>query len=166
MRRTVLAIVAAGLVAACGSADRGLRRLDSGLNGPDEFAVLPSRPLSLPQTSDLPPPTPGGRNLADPDPLGDAMAALGGAAGAGPAGDAALIAATGRYGVDPGIRAALAEEDAAFRRRAGALAFNPLGVDRYFQAYARQALDAYAELARFRAAGVAVPSAPPARAAN
>jgi len=113
-------------------------------------------------------PSPGGRNLTDPNPTGDAIAALGGSQAAGfaggiPASDMALLGAAGRYGTDPAIRATLAGEDAAFRRRAlFANAFNILGRDRYFQAYARQALDAYAELLRFRNLGVGVPSAPPA----
>lgn len=158
---TGLAAALALALAGCGGGGP-LHRLNAGATGPDEFSVIPMRPLAMPATLDLPPPTPGGANLADPDPLGDGLAALGGSLGAGPAGDAALMTRVARYGMDPAIRATLAAEDAALRGRASALSgFNPFGRDRYFPAYARMALDAWAELARFRAAGVPTPSAPP-----
>jgi hypothetical protein len=158
---TGLMIAALAALSACGS-DRGLHRLNAGQAGPDEFSVLPSLPLDIPATLDLPQPTLGGLNRADRAPVAEAVAALGGNALAGPPGDAALIASVSRNGMDPSIRATLAGEDAAFRRRAGAgQIFNFLGNDRYYQAYARQALDAYAELTRFRNLGVQVPSAPP-----
>jgi len=155
----MLAGLAALALAAC-SGDRRLHNLDEGLTGPDEFSVLPVLPLEIPATLDLPPPTPGGVNRTDRNPLGEGLAALGGTPGAGVAGDPALLAAVG--GATADIRATLAAEDAAFRRRAGALAGpNLFGRDRYFRAYAGQALDAGAELSRFRNLGVQVPSAPP-----
>ncbi|WP_373354888.1 DUF3035 domain-containing protein [Pseudoroseicyclus sp. CXY001] len=164
MRLTGRAIVIVGLLtalSACGG--RTLHQLDHGLAGPDEFSVLPTAPLVIPRVATLPPPTPGGQNRADPQPNAAAIAALGGNAGAAvaggvPATDAALVAAAG--GRDPSIRRTLAEEDAAFR--SGAVAASNSGAGRYFNAYRRQALDAYAELERFRAAGARVPSAPPA----
>lgn len=165
MRHTILIFVMALSLAAC-SSQEGLLVVDSG-EGPDEFSVLPALPLQAPPSLTLPEPTPGGTNRTDPDPLGDAVRALRGnpsAASAGgiPARDQALVAYTSRNGVDPGIRSTLAEEDAAFRERvAFARSFNIFGRDQYFPAYRRWALDAYAELARFRAIGVAVPSAPP-----
>lgn len=149
------------LLAAC-AGNGQLHRLNSGATGPDEFSVIPMRPLAVPASLTLPPPTPGGANLADPNPLGDGLAALGGTPGAGAAGDAALMTRVARYGTDPAIRSTLAVEDAELRGRAMRLTgFNLLGRDRYFPAYARMALDAWAELARFRAAGVPTPSAPP-----
>ena len=160
IRIAIVTLLALAL-SACGGNGR-LHRLDAGATGPDEFSVIPMRPLAMPDALTLPAPTPGGVNLADPNPRGAAMAALGGADGAGHAGDAALMAQVMRHGSDPAIRATLAQEDADFRRRAAALGgFNFLGRDRYFQAYARMALDAWAELTRFRAAGIATPSAPP-----
>jgi hypothetical protein len=37
--------------------------------GPDEFAVLPTAPLEMPENmASLPEPTPGARNRVDPDP--------------------------------------------------------------------------------------------------
>ncbi len=164
MRAIMLSVLALALMTACGNTDRPLRDLRSSGGGPDEFAVIPQRPLVIPQTLTLPEPTPGGTNLADPNPNADAIAALGGnaaaqRAGGVPAGDAALVAQASRYGVDPAVRAQLAAEDEAFRqRRSRANVFNPLGRDRYFPAYARQALDARAELARLRGLGIAVPT--------
>ncbi|MCC7319951.1 MAG: DUF3035 domain-containing protein [Rubellimicrobium sp.] len=148
-------------LAACGGSDR-LHRFGQRGAAPDDFSVLPSHPLVIPATLDLPVPTPGGANLADPDPSGAAMAILGGQEGGGMAGDGALMARVGRYGADPAIRSTLRDEDAALRRRAAALGgLNIMGRDRYFQSYAGMALDPWAELARFRAAGIATPSAPP-----
>lgn len=166
MRALSFSVLALILVAACSNPDRSLHSLQSAGGGPDEFAVIPAEPLELPQTSTLPNPTPGGTNRADPTPNADAIRALGGSpsaqiAGGVPAGDAALVAQASRYGVDSNIRAELAAADAAKLERARRLNFfNPLGRDRYFPAYARQALDAPAELARLQAMGVSVPQIP------
>ena len=167
VRNLFLTIALAGL-SACGGG--GLRDLRGDLSGPDEFSIIPSKPLVIPENLNLlPPPTPGGTNPADPNPKGDAIAALGGnpaAAFAGgiPSADAALVAHAGRNGTAPGIRATLAAEDAALR--GGISAGGVLGLfgggDRYWSLYANQSLDAQAELQRFRAAGIRTPSAPPA----
>ncbi|WP_341367470.1 DUF3035 domain-containing protein [Yoonia sp. BS5-3] len=166
MRGPVTFSLALFLVAACGDTDRPLRDLQAAGGGPDEFAVIPQEPLEIPAQLTLPTPTPGGTNLADPMPNADAIVALGGApnaqfAGGVPAGDAALVAQASRYGTDPAIRATLAAEDEATLERARLTnVFNPLNRDRYFPAYSRQALDAYAELERLRGLGVTVPVAP------
>lgn len=166
MRALTFSVLALILVAACGNTDRPLRDLRSAGGGPDEFAVIPVGALDVPATRELPTPTPGGTNRTDPAPRADAISALGGRAaaqfaGGVPAGDAALIAQTNRYGVDPAIRSVLAAEDRAKLERARlSNVFNPLGRDRYFPAYARQALDASAERARLRNLGVNVPIAP------
>lgn len=162
--RVIALLLGLSLLAACGG-DSGLRDLRSSGNGPDEFSVLPQRPLEVPAELTLPEPTPGGANLTDPTPVADGVAALGGnldatRRGGVPAADAGLVAGVGRYGVDPAIRATLAGEDAAFRARAGRFSLFRRA-DRYFRAYANQALDAYAELDRLRAAGIPGPSAPP-----
>ena len=167
MRALTFSVLALILATACGNTDRPLRDLRSAGGGPDEFAVIPADPLQIPETRALPTPTPGGTNLADPTPNADAINALGGSAAAQfaggiPAGDAALVTQASRYGVEPDIRAELAAADAAKLNRARrSNLFNPLGRDRYFPAYSRQALDAFAELERLRAAGVAVPTPPP-----
>ena len=166
MRTLSFSVLALILVTACGNTDRPLRDLRSAGGGPDEFAVIPADPLVIPQTAALPTPTPGGINRADPTPNADAISALGGSIAAQsavgvPAGDAALVAQASRYGVAPNIRAELAAADAARLDRARrSNLFNPLGRDRYFPAYARQALDASAELARLASLGIAVPQVP------
>jgi len=169
MRALSYSVLALFLLAACGSTERPLRDLRAAGGGPDEFAVIPAEPLEIPQSRTLPDPTPGGVNRADPTPKADAIRALGGSpsaqiAGGIPAGDAALVAQASRYGTRPNIRAELAAADAARLARARRTSlFNPLGRDRYFPAYASLALDAFAELERLRAAGIAVPTPPPAQ---
>lgn len=166
MRAFVFPVLALLFVTACGDTDRPLHDLKSASGGPDEFAVIPQEPLVIPTDRSLPRPTPGGTNLADPTPAADAIAALGGSAnaqiaGGVPTGDAALVAQAGRYGVEPAIRATLfAADQARLERARRSNIFNPLGRDRYFPAYAGQALDASAELERLRALGVAVPTVP------
>lgn len=166
MTRLILTLGMILTLAACAGGDRGLRDLRSPAGGPDEFSVLPVGPLELPaDLNSLPTPTPGGANLTDPAPNAQAVAALGGNPAALipngiPASDGALIAAASRNGVDPAIRQTLAAEDADFRARRSRLGVFGRG-DRYFQAYARMALDAYAELLRFRSMGVTNPTAPP-----
>ncbi|MBW7921030.1 MAG: DUF3035 domain-containing protein [Rubellimicrobium sp.] len=152
-------MLAFGLAACSGGG--ALHRLGSGARVPDDFSVLPMRPLVIPDTLALP--APGGTNLADPDPVGAAMALLGGRDGAGVAGDAALLAQLGTWRTDPDIRATVAQEDAAFRSRTGRGGRGLSARDPYYAAYARQSLDPWAEIARFRAAGVATPTAPPRR---
>ena len=162
-----LVLVCSVLALAACSGDRTLRDMRTSTGGPDEFQVTPTAPLTLPENLELPTPTPGAGNLTDIDPNANAIAALGGRpaavnAGGVPSSDGALVTFASRNGVDPSIRSTLAAEDEAFRKRAGFRnIFNWLGRDKYFPAYARQSLDAYAELERFRAAGVSTPSAPP-----
>ncbi|MEL6681209.1 MAG: DUF3035 domain-containing protein [Pseudomonadota bacterium] len=165
MRALTLSVLALTLVAACGNTDRPLRDLRAAGGGPDEFAVIPQEPLVLPGNSSLPRPTPGGVNRADSTPNADAIRALGGAASAQvaggiPANDAALVSHASRYGTEPNIRAQLAAEDEQILNRARrSNILNPLGRDRYFPAYARQALDASAEQEWLRGLGIAVPAA-------
>lgn len=169
-RTALLALLgAAMLLSACASSDAPprLMNLRAPSNGPDEFAILPPRALEMPTSlTDLPPPTPGGANLTDPDPRGDAIAALGGKPGkpsAGiPAVDAGLVRYAGRYGGSTDIRQLLASEDLTWRRQHnGRLLERLFGSNIYFRVYAPFALDQFAELAFWRAHGVATPSAPP-----
>lgn len=167
MRAMIIPALMLVLLAACGNTERPLRDMRASGGGPDEFAVIPVRPLEIPQQLTLPPPTPGGTNLSDPQPRAAAVAALGGSVaaqriGGVPASDAGLVAQVGRYGVDPDIRAMLAaEDDRILQRKRRTNIFNPLNRDRYFAAYAGQVLDPYAELRRLRDLGVRVPNAPP-----
>ncbi len=165
--RAVIAIATMITLAACGGkGDPKLMNLRSG-PGPDEFAIVPPKPLEMPETmAELPDPTPGGFNRTDQNPEADAVIALGGnpkaAAGGIPAADSALYAHAGRFGVDGGIRATLASEDLEFRRdNNGRVLERVFNVNVYYKAYRKQRLDQQAELARWRALGVRNPSAPP-----
>lgn len=169
MPRLMILVVILGL-AACGNRDKEvtLTRIKNTGNGPDEFAIVPGKPLQAPQSySDLPPPTPGSANLTDQTPKPDAIAALGGDPGAANGSavaksDAELVRHAGRYGVTSGIRQVLAAEDAELRRRHGKVNILRLGfVDDYANAYKKQWLDARAESARLRRLGVVTPTAPP-----
>ena len=133
--------------------------------GPDEFAVLPTKPLELPgDVTTLPDPTPGGVNRTDPTPQADAAAALGGNAAVLSRGssDRALLAYTGRNGVDPNIREDLAAADLEFRRRNdGRLLERIFNVNVYFRAYEEMELDQYEELRRLRRLGIRTSAVPP-----
>lgn len=164
--RAVIAIATMITLAACGGkGDPKLMNLRSG-PGPDEFAIVPPKPLEMPQNlAELPEPTPGGVNRTDRNPEAEAVVALGGkpgAAGGIPAADSALFAHAGRFGVDGGIRATLASEDLEWRRdNNGRILERLFNVNVYYKAYRKQRLDQQAELARWRALGVRNPSAPP-----
>ncbi|PHQ96710.1 MAG: hypothetical protein COB40_07520 [Marinosulfonomonas sp.] len=135
-------LVLALLVSACGNREKGSA-------GPDEFLILPGKPLQTPASfSELPDPTPGGANITDPTPVADAISVLGGNATTLsqtgiPAADGALLSYTSRYGVD-------ADASVVIKKR------------RLFGRLGGHALDPYKELERLRALGVKTPSAPPA----
>ena len=134
--------------------------------GPDEFAILPNKPLEAPPSlAALPPPIPGGPSRADQTPLADAAVALGGRPGARaeiPAGDGAVVTYARRDGVEPGVRETLAAEDLEARRRGSPRVLERVfGVDTYADVYEDQALDPQRELDRFRRAGIRTPAAPP-----
>lgn len=170
-RKTILMLMAAVIVAGCGGGRDGtvqLREIRHKGNGPDEFSIIPGKPLEMPENvAALPEPTPGAPNRTDQDPITDGIAALGGNAEArrseAPlAVHATLVNRAGRFGRDPGIRQTLAAEDLEIRRQHGrvnVLRFLP--TDDYLQAYKRQWLDPYAEEQRLRRLGVRTPAAPP-----
>jgi hypothetical protein len=164
-KRGVLGALAAVLVlGACGDRDAPrLMNLRSPHDGPDEFAILPTKPLEMPADfASLPTPQPGARNLVDPAPLDDAVIALGGRPGAG-GGDGALVSAAGRYGVAGNIREQLAAEDEAFRgRNSPRLLERLVGTSTYRRIYGTNALRPDPELQRWRQAGARTPSVPPA----
>jgi hypothetical protein len=165
--RTVRIVGAGALLlslAACGGGGGNLYNLNRGTDGPDEFSVLPTKPIEMPEDlAALPPPTPGGANRVDPTPEADAFAALGGNAEVlTRGGDPRIVNYASRYGVDPGIRQELAAADAAYREGQGPrLLERAAGVSTYYRVYESFALNAEAELARFRRAGVRTPTAPP-----
>lgn len=167
MRATVAAMIMLMAVSAC-STDPHLMNIKQGQRSPDEFAIVPTRPLQMPgDLNVLPAPTPGGGNITDPNPAGDAIAALGGnpgylsQQGVGAA-DGALLAYTSRLGRDPGIRQITAQEDVAWRSRHSRRALEVLArTNVYYRAYQPMTLDSWVELERWRAAGARVPAAPP-----
>jgi hypothetical protein len=160
MRRRVAWLALAMALAGCSDGGR-LMNIGSGASAPDEFAILPARPLVIPEDlAGLPEPVPGGTNLAAVDALGAGVRALGGDPAGGQS-DQALRALAARIAA-PDIRATLAAEDAAFRAANGPRLLERLaGTNVYFRVYAPQSLEARAEAARWRSAGVATPSAPP-----
>lgn len=167
MIRLVFSLAALVALAGCGGGDKEPNLLNiqqPRSEGPDEFAVLPTKPLEMPSDRSLPPPTPGGTNRTDPTPQADATAALGGNAAVlnRPSGDRALIAYTGRHGRDPQIREELAAADLEFRRRNdGRLLERIFNANVYFDAYEEMELDQYRELERLRRAGIRTSAAPP-----
>ncbi len=151
------------VLAACSSGNPTLLNLRADGEGPDEFGVLPTRPLELPENlAALPTPTLGGTNRADPDPEADVAAALGGNVNRATPGSSSLVSHATRFGVADGIRDALAAEDLEFRRRNdGRILERIAAVNVYHRAYRVMALDRYVELERMRAAGIRTPAAPP-----
>ena len=157
---TAAALAAVLALGGCASPEAPqLMNLRAGGAAPDEFSVLPNRGLEIPENLAALP-EPGGANRAAPDARQAAVEALGGNADGGRR-DPALLALA--RDADPTIRDRLASEDAAFRSR-----FSPRPLERlfgtnvYFRAYEPLSLNAQAELARWRAAGVRTPAAPPA----
>lgn len=173
--RLVLALAGASLltVAGCsGWRDKPpqLMNLRSTTNGPDEFSIVPPKPLEMPEDlAALPEPTLGGENRTDPRPKDDAVLALGGtprtASAAVPASDGALLAYAARGGIAADIRPTLAVEDVEHRRKNnGRILERLFGTNVYYRAYRKQSLDQQLELERWRAAGAGTPSAPPRKA--
>ncbi len=167
MRRSLLVMSVLVGLSACGTADEpNLLNISRPRNqGPDEFAILPTKPLELPEDlAALPSPTPGGANRTDQTPQADAYAALGGNAAAlsRASSDGALLAHSRRFGVDPDIRAELAAADLEFRRENdGRLLERLFNVNVYFRAYEEMSLDQYRELERLRRAGIRTSAVPP-----
>ncbi len=161
-------ILIMGLSACAKDRNVTLSKIRNTSNGPDEFSIVPGKPLEMPkEMTTLPAPTPGMTNRAAQQPKADAIAALGGnaatdAAQAIPARDGALVNYASRGGVTPGIRQTLAQEDLQTRRRHGKVNVFNLGyTDDYTNAYRKQWLNADAERDRLRSYGVKTPSAPP-----
>ncbi|WP_135447898.1 MULTISPECIES: DUF3035 domain-containing protein [Tabrizicola] len=164
--KAIIALLAVLVLSACGNGgDPQLMNLRSG-SGPDEFGIVPPKPLAMPESlTELPEPTPGGTNRTDRNPEEDAAIALGGkpgAAGGIPSGDSALFAHAARFGMDASIRSTLAAEDLQWRRdNQGRILERLFNVNVYYKAYREQSLDQHAELARWRLLGLRTPSAPP-----
>jgi len=164
----LLAVAAVIGVSGCANKDGSMMNLRSTGAGPDEFAILPTKPLTMPKDfTALPTPTPGSENLTDPTPRADAVAALGGnpkylRANGIARGDKGIVATATRYGVSSNIREVLASEDTEFRKKhRGKFLERLFGTTVYFSAYRPMTLDRYAELRRMRRAGIRNVAAPP-----
>lgn len=166
--RLIAALILIPALLVTGCANVGLRDLRSNSAGPDEFGISPVGRLEKPANySELPTPTLGKSNVTDRAPLQDGAQAFGGRLadpnGPIPAGDGALVQHASRLGVTEGIRGQLAEADAKFRKRKARFTqIRIVPVDRYNEAYRREALNAQAERTRWQRAGARTPSAPPA----
>ncbi|MDJ0858052.1 MAG: DUF3035 domain-containing protein [Dinoroseobacter sp.] len=174
-----LIIRTAGLIsicalAACGgsnsqSTTTDLMNIRSSTDTPDEFGILPVRPMEMPgDFTQLPTPVPGGANRTDPTPRADAIAALGGRPeratpqGQIPGSDAGLVNYTSRFGRQGNVRAELAAEDLEFRRNNPGRPFERwANLNTYFDAYEDESLDRHRELQRVRSGGARNVSAPP-----
>ena len=155
-------IVTFFLIAACSSDEARLRDLYDVGTGPEEFAVLPSKPLIIPTNlKELQVPDETVGNLADPSPKRDLIEKLGGSIDetkSVPKRDKGLLNYVSRAGVNSNIREELAEEDRKFLRRMGVLTSVKLfRVDRYNQIYRNMTLSAPKELERWRSLGVRTP---------
>ncbi|MFQ5623204.1 MAG: DUF3035 domain-containing protein [Paracoccaceae bacterium] len=140
--------------------------LGTSKRGPDEFLVLPQKPLEMPADfAKLPEPVPGAGNRVDLHPLEDAQIALAGRPVATTGisrSDQALLAATGALSVPANIREILAREDAQLRAdKPGQFLERLFSQDDEMLTYESMMLDPLAELARLRARGVTTPAAPP-----
>lgn len=171
VRRFFLAVTGVSMLAlaACSDNDNPiLMHAASQERGPDEFSIVPTRPLEMPPSlSALPSPNPGGLNRVDPQPRAEIARALGGnpavAVARGTA-DGGIVNHASRFGRSESIREQLAAEDLEFRRRnQGRLLERLFAVNVYHSAYEFMWLDKYAELERWRRAGARTPSAPPQR---
>ncbi|SNS93924.1 DUF3035 domain-containing protein [Tropicimonas sediminicola] len=172
MTRAGVTLALVLIVAAC-SPDPRIMHIERGQVTPDEFSILPSKPIEIPtDLSTLPPPTPGAANRTDATPREDAVAALGGdpsrlRTDGRLSDDGALIRQTTRYGVDPNIRNDLAVADAEFRRKnKGRLLERWFRVPTYYDAYSASELNQHSTLDAYRRAGVPTPAAPPIVAAE
>ena len=169
LRRLCAPLGVIAVLALAGCADvPDLMKFPNKRNTPNEFTVIPSRPLATPPAgAALPVPQSNAVNLATPSPIDSAIVALGGTTAAAnrtgiPASDTALLATTTRYGTEANIRDVLAAEDIDYRRhnRPQVLAYIS-GTNWYFTAYNAMSLDQRHEMERLRAIGVRVPVSPP-----
>ena len=162
-----MALLCAGLTA-CARGEPNLMRVESSGRGPDEFGIVPGKPIEIPNDlRALPPPAPiGSGNRTDATPESDAVAALGGSPARlerdGRTPDGTLVTAASRFGVASNVRGELAAEDLEFRQRnRGRVLERLFGVTTYFDAYRRQELDQHPEQERWRRAGARSSAAPP-----
>jgi len=178
--KTAFIVMLVGAMALSGCSKRAedgaprLMNIGSNADGtPDEFAILPTKPIEVPKNLEtLPEPTPGAGNRVDPSPEADAVRALGGnpkylGQETIPASDGGIVTYASRFGVSSGIRQQLKTEDIDWRKRnRGRVLERAFNVNSYFKAYRKMTLDQYAELERLRRLGVRTVAAPPEETAK
>jgi len=164
-------------LAGCDTIGNPLAVLSAKREGPDEFQVLARKELRMPGTTSpeaLPAPQPGTPSPLEPDPQGDAVAALTGSASVpatvdtGPSrSEAALIAAADAGSVDAAEAARLARRT---ERAEAEQPYEPPTLLELFGAGSDEIdadlrLDPVAEATRLQAAGIPAPNDPKAEAA-
>jgi hypothetical protein len=169
--KTVLSALAVSIILAGCDTSSGVGRFFAGTDndaGPDEFGIVPTKPLEFPKEfTTLPEPTPGARNLTDPLPEQDAVAALGGRPAQLEstqinAGEGALLAAATRNGTAENIRTVLKQDDEKFRKKNGPKLIERLfRVNTYLKTYEEQTLAARKTNDLYRRSGFKTPTVPP-----
>lgn len=134
--------------------------------GPDEFSIIPTKPLEIPEdTVTLPEPTLGSKNRVDVEPELDAIVALGGKPERLESDliandEQALIAAASRNGVSGNIREQIAADAKVVERKKRPNVFQRIiGHTSRVKAFESEAIDPSAETHRLRRQGVRTPSA-------
>jgi Protein of unknown function (DUF3035) len=152
-------------ISGCGQGGvAGVLRSSGATSTPDEFLVLPTRPLEIPDNlASLPPPTPGAPSRVEYQPESIAVTGLTGQEGqVRAASGAALLARAGAASNDPQIRARLAQEDAEYRASHGGRLLERLFArDQEALVYRDMTLNAPAVYEQMRARGVQLPAPPP-----
>lgn len=162
-RALLLLGTAALLLGGCQNHNLAGTLRSSGVGGtPDEFLVLPTRPLEMPSDlAALPVPAPGTANLVDYEPRAEAVAGLSGKPTLATADGSGLVARSGPGA--PNIRGQLATEDVRYRAdNPGLLLERAFARDKNALIYRRMTLAQAQEYERIRAAGIGVPAVPPA----
>lgn len=165
LSRVTLLVLALGL-SACAKQD-ALRVLSPTGDGPDEFRIVPHKPLETPKSyAELPAPTPGGTNRTDLTPKADMVAALGGSRSAVEdrgvsSADGALVSYASRSGVEANVRQVARLEDEEYRKKRGRFGqFRLKKDDFYDKVYKPLALGQADEVWRWRRAGARTPAYP------
>ena len=177
------AILGAALaLGACSAVGDPIEAIGGRAPAPDEFMVLPRKPLVVPPTlaagPDLPAPDPGRPSPLEPDPEAAAVAALTGdattartAAGEVSAGEASLLTAARASSASPEIRVQLEEERIAAAEAEADAPYEPPTLGEMFFGSSDDeeapdpeiVLDPIAESQRLQREGVATPNDPLAR---
>lgn len=167
--KIVMILAIGASLSACnrdGNSGRKLVNLRQSAVAPDEFLVVPQKPLETPaDLSSLPTPVPGAESRVTIDFEDNLLRALGGrpqSGGSVPAADLALVnAARANSGATEGIREVMRAEDQAFREARAARIERLAKKRKAVTIYDPMLLDPISEVARLQALGVKTPAVPP-----